>query len=79
MNSNDQGIQKNKLQYLLNTVFSNWHFMRWLRLGLGLYLVWQLFQRPDIFTGAVAAFFLFQAITDTGCCGAGGCSVREKK
>lgn len=63
----------------MNTVFANWHFMRWLRLGLGLYLLWQLTLRPDIFTGLVAAFFLFQALTNTGCCGASGCAVPEKR
>ncbi|MEX1241814.1 MAG: hypothetical protein WEB30_18980 [Cyclobacteriaceae bacterium] len=78
MNSNGAGVQS-KLQFLLQTIFSNWNFMRWLRLGLGLYLLWQLVQRPDIFTGLVAAFFLFQAITNTGCCGAGSCPVPEKK
>ena len=60
-------------------LLSNWHFMRWLRLVLGLYLVWQAARRPDIFTGLVAAFFLFQAITNTGCCGAAGCTVPRKK
>jgi hypothetical protein len=78
MNSNGAGVQS-KFQFLLQTIFSNWNFMRWLRLGLGLYLLWQLVQRPDIFTGLVAAFFLFQAITNTGCCGAGSCPVPEKK
>lgn len=78
MNSDRTGILKSKIQVLLNTILSDWHFMRWLRLGLGLYLVWQLVQRPDIFTGIVAAFFLFQAVTNTGCCGASGCAAPQK-
>ena len=57
---------------------TNWHFMRWLRLAIGLFLVWQLVQRPDIFTAFVAAFFLFQALTNTGCCGASGCALPDR-
>ena len=68
-----------KWQYVANVLFANWNFMRWLRLALGVYLLWQVIQRPDIFTGVVAAFFLFQAITNTGCCGADGCSVSTKE
>jgi hypothetical protein len=32
-------------------------------------------QSPDVFTGLIAGVFLFQAITNTGCCGASGCAV----
>jgi len=79
MNSKSSGLRKSKFQRLFDMIFTNWHFMRWLRLGIGMYLVWQLAIRPDIFTGLVAAFLLFQAITNTGCCGAAGCSVPAKK
>ena len=57
---------------------TNWHLMRWLRLAIALFLGWQLIQRPDIFTAFVATFFLFQALTNTGCCGAGGCAVPDR-
>lgn len=55
-------------------LFSNWHLMRWLRLGMGTYGAIQAVQLHDTLTGLVAAFFLFQAITNTGCCGASGCA-----
>jgi len=57
------------------TLFTNWHFMRWLRLGAGIFIAVLAFRHHDSLSGLVAAFFLFQAVTNTGCCGAGGCSV----
>jgi len=68
---------KSRYQTFLTGLLSNWHFMRLLRMAIGLFLVWQMVQRPDIFTGLVAGVFMFQAITNTGCCGASGCSVPE--
>ncbi len=60
------------------TLFTGWHFMRWLRLGLGIILSIQAFEMHDTFSGFIAAFFLFQAITNTGCCGANGCATPLK-
>lgn len=61
------------------TLFTNWHFMRWLRLGMGLYAAVVALQLHDPLSGIIAALFLFQAITNTGCCGAGGCAVPSSK
>lgn len=71
-------FQKITSEYIKDVVLSNWHFMRWLRLVLGVFVLWQVIQRPDIFTGLIAVFLLFQAVTNTGCCGAGGCAVPSK-
>lgn len=60
-----------KMKQLLVT---NWSFMRWLRLGIGLFLVIQAFRMHDSITGFFGAFFLFQAISNTGCCGVNGCA-----
>ena len=57
------------------TLFTGWHFMRWLRLGIGIFIAIQAIQMQDPLSGFIAAFFLFQAATNTGCCGAGGCAV----
>ena len=43
--------------------------MRWLRLSLGVFIGVQAFQTHDLLSGAIALFFLFQAVTNTGCCG----------
>lgn len=58
-----------------HALLNNWHFMRWLRLGLGLFIAFQAVKNLDAISGLIAGFFLFQAITNTGCCGSGGCDV----
>lgn len=61
------------------TLFTGWHLMRWLRLGLGIFISVQAIQNHDPLSGFIAAFFLFQAVTNTGCCGANGCAVPVPK
>ena len=61
------------------TILQNWNFMRFLRLGLGIYIAVQAVETLSIFSGIVAAFFIFQAVTNTGCCGSNGCAVPTKK
>ncbi|GCC51529.1 hypothetical protein SanaruYs_17540 [Chryseotalea sanaruensis] len=67
------------MKAITNTLFSNWHFMRWLRLGLGLFVAYQAFTLHDTFAGIIAGLFLFQAFTNAGCCGSVGCAVPTKK
>ena len=57
----------------------NWNFMRLLRLGFGVLFMVQAIQNRDIIIGFIAAFFLFQAVTNTGCCGINGCVSLPKK
>ncbi|HRG57611.1 MAG TPA: hypothetical protein PK323_01565 [Bacteroidia bacterium] len=54
-------------------LFSGWHFMRFLRLGIGIFIAIQAIQFRDALSGIIAALFLFQAFTNTGCCGVNGC------
>lgn len=61
------------------TLFTDWNFMRLLRLGLGIYIAIQAVQTHNILSGVIALFFLFQALTNTGCCGSNGCAVPIKK
>ena len=70
--------RKNLAQAVGATLFTNWHLMRWLRLAIGLYFGWQAVHRPDVLTGMIALFLLFQAVTNTGCCGASGCSIAPR-
>lgn len=55
------------------TLFYNWNFMRALRLILAVMLTFQAVQMHDFFSGAIAGLLYFQSLTNTGCCGSGGC------
>lgn len=57
------------------TITTGWNFMRILRLVLGVLFAYQAFQNSDKIMGFFSAIFLFQAISNTGCCGASGCAV----
>ena len=61
------------------TLFTDWNFMRILRLGLGIYISIQAVETQSMISAIFALFFLFQAITNTGCCGSNGCAVPIKK
>ena len=61
------------------TLLTNWNFMRFLRLGIGIYIAVQSIETQSIFSGIVAVFFIYQAVTNTGCCGSNGCDVPIKK
>ena len=56
------------------TLLSHWNFMRWLRLGLGLFIGYQSIIAHDPLAGFISVFLLLQAVTNTGC-GGGGCTV----
>ena len=61
-----------KVRYVLLT---NWTFMRVLRLMMGLVIAYQAFSSQIGLMGLLAAFFIFQALSNTGCCGSSGCAV----
>jgi hypothetical protein len=61
------------------TFFTGWHFMRWFRLAIGIYAVGQAILMHDSMIGFLGAFFLFQAVTNTGCCGTQACAAPNAK
>ena len=61
------------------TLLTDWNFMRILRLGLGIYIAIQVVETHSILSGIFFFFFIFQAVTNTGCCGSNGCAVPIKK
>lgn len=67
------------METIKQTLFTGWHFMRWLRLVFGIIFIVQAIQMHDMMVGAIAGFFLFTAVTNTGCCGAGACAVPARK
>lgn len=54
---------------------NDWNFMRVFRLLLGLLVLIQSLFIGDYLFSAFGVFFIFQALTNTGCCGSSGCSV----
>jgi hypothetical protein len=60
-------------------VFQQWHFMRWVRLGLGIAIIVQAAMVKDWTVTILGAMFAAMAIFNVGCCGAGGCSMPEMK
>jgi hypothetical protein len=61
------------------TLLKGWHLMRWLRLGLGTYIILHAIQLHEIFAGILGMFLLYQAITNVGCCGINNCTILAKK
>ncbi|TVQ67815.1 MAG: hypothetical protein EA360_01315 [Balneolaceae bacterium] len=55
------------IQSIKDQLFQNWHTMRWVALGFGLFLGinWILNSAP--ISGFLSLFFLFQAVTNSGC------------
>ncbi len=67
------------MNIIKQTLFYNWNLMRLIRLALGIILVVQAYQVHDIFPGLIGALLLFQALSNTGCCGVGNCIVPPVK
>jgi hypothetical protein len=63
----------------IQTLLSNWNFMRFVRLTLGVYIGIQAFETQSILSGLLAVFLLYQLVTNTGCCGANGCAIPTNK
>lgn len=57
------------------TLFTNWHLARSLRLIFGVFIMVQAIATTDFLIGMIASLFLFQAITNTGCCGVSSCAI----
>lgn len=58
-------------------LFTNWHTMRWVALSIGVFLAAVAILYKDILTGFFSAFFIFQAVTNTGCMVAQSCGVPQ--
>ncbi len=58
-------------------LLNNWHLMRIVKLAIGLYLFAGAFYMKEWMFGIMGIFFLYQAVSDTTCCGAAGCNTRS--
>ena len=59
--------------------FTDWNFMRILRLSLAVFFAFHAIQAHDTFSGFIAIFLMFQVVTNTGCCGVSGCATPKVK
>lgn len=58
---------------MFDVILKNWNFLRIIRLLLGVMLLGQSFQIHSWALGLLGGLFVFQSLTNTGCCGAGAC------
>ncbi|MES2519395.1 MAG: hypothetical protein V4585_14880 [Bacteroidota bacterium] len=63
----------------MTAILKNWDFMRILRLGMGLWIIYSSFTDRQPLIGLLGTFFVYQAIMNVGCCGSGGCSIPTAK
>ena len=63
---------------LKQRLFSNWHFMRIVRLVLSVALLVMAMQGKDVAMGGLGLFFLITTIAGLGCCSPQGCSIPER-
>lgn len=58
-----------------NILLTDWHLMRFVRLGIGLAIGFNAWQEGSGMIGLLAGLLIFQALSNTGCGGSGGCAV----
>ena len=58
---------------------TDWHPMRMIKLVFGVWAMVQAVQMHEYAIGIFGMFFLYQAVTNTGCCGAQGCDTPAPK
>ena len=64
---------------MLKTIFTNWNFMRTIRLILGVYIIIQSFQTQQYIMIIPGVVFTIMALFRVGCCGNNGCAIPTKK
>ena len=65
--------------FMKNKIFSNWNFMRVLRLGMGIAILVQAILAKEVLFVIAGLLFSGMAVLNIGCCGTGGCGVPTKK
>lgn len=62
------------METLKYNLLNNWNVIRTVRLALSLIIIVQAVLMKDVLFGIFGSFFLYQALTNTGCCGANACA-----
>ena len=60
-------------------IITNWTFMRFLRLGIGIAILAQAVITKDILFVFFGLAFTAMPVFNVGCCGTGGCDVQPEK
>ena len=61
-----------------NKILSGWHFMRVIRLLLGVAVIVQSFIIKDIMFAIAGFLVTAMAVFNIGCCGTGNCNIPKK-
>ncbi len=61
------------------TIFSNWNFLRAMRLLIGLGILAQAVVAKDWLFGLAGIFFTAMPLLNVGCCGVNGCATPVNK
>ena len=59
----------------MKSILNNWTIIRFLRLAIAIVILIQAIYQKDFAFGVLALLLMLMAITNVGCCGAGGCKV----
>ena len=66
------------LENIRYNLFNNWNIIRWIRFAISILIVVQAIQLQDILFGFLGVFFMFQALTNTGCCANNNCATSKE-
>ncbi len=61
------------------SILSNFTFIRFLRLAIGIAILVQAVIAKDILLGIAGLLFTGMAVFNVGCCGSGACNISAKK
>jgi len=59
-------------------LLSGWNLNRGIRLILGIAILFQYFQQPDIFILMIGLMLILQALFNVACCSNGNCKIEPK-
>lgn len=71
-------IELNKA-IMKQAILSNWNFIRFLRLGLGFFIIVQSVIANNWPMGILGLLFTAMPVFNIGCCGTGACNTPTKK
>lgn len=74
-----QILQNKTISGMKQTILTNWTFLRFLRLILGMAVIVQAIILKDTLLGVAGLLFSSMAVFNAGCCGSAGCAAPPAK